>query len=126
MSPAQIVGLDAIDNGHLHIRDLDGLREVAETALSYGFDGKWALSAAHVPVINAVFSPPADQLTRAQKVVELYIRADAEHLGALLDADSGELLDEATIKIAMRQLRRGARAGLVSPEVIAELDRRGE
>lgn len=121
---AKAAGLDAIDNAHLQIRDLDGLRQAAQTALDYGFDGKWAMSPAHVPVINEVFSPPADQLARAKKVVRLYVAADADGMGALLDPDSGELLDEATIKIAARLLRRGARAGLVGPDVIAELDRR--
>lgn len=126
VNAAKAAGLDAIDNSHLQIRDLDGLRAVSHEAVSYGFDGKWALSPTHVPVINDVFSPPADSLTRARKVVELYIRADKEdHLGALLDPDNGELLDEATIKIAVRQLRRGARAGLVPAELIDELDQRG-
>jgi citrate lyase subunit beta/citryl-CoA lyase len=121
---AKAAGLDAIDNGHLHIRDLEGLREVSETALSFGYDGKWALSPTHVPVINEVFSPHADQLARAEKVVRLYIEADSTGLGALLDPDNGELLDEATIKIAARLLRRGARAGIVGPDVIAALDSR--
>jgi citrate lyase subunit beta/citryl-CoA lyase len=124
VNAAKACGLDAIDNAHLHIRDLDGLREAAETALSYGFDGKWALSPTHVPVINAVFSPPQDQLARAEKVARLYAQADREeHLGALLDPDTGELLDEATIKIAARLLQRGVRAGLVSPDVLAQLGR---
>jgi citrate lyase subunit beta/citryl-CoA lyase len=121
---AKAAGLDAIDNAHLHIRDLDGLRQAAETALSYGYDGKWALSPTHVPVINEVFSPAPEALARAEKVVRLYIEADASGLGALLDPDTGELLDEATIKIAARLLRRGARAGLVAPAVVAALDQR--
>jgi citrate lyase subunit beta/citryl-CoA lyase len=121
---AKAAGLDAIDNGHLHIRDLEGLRAVSETALSYGFDGKWALSPTHVPVINEVFSPPADALARSEKVIRLYIEADTAGLGALLDPDTGVLLDEATIKIAARLLRRGARSGLVPADVIEALDRR--
>ncbi len=77
-----------------------------------------------MPVINAVFSPPQDQLARAEKVARLYTQADSEdHLGALLDPDTGELLDEATIKIAARLLQRGVRAGLVSPDVLAQLGR---
>lgn len=124
---AKAAGLDAIDNSHLQLRDLDGLRRVSQEAVSYGFDGKWALTPTHVPVINEVFSPPADSLTRARKVVELYIKADKQdHLGALLDPDNGELLDEATIKIAVRQLRRGARSGLVPLGLIEELDKRGD
>jgi citrate lyase subunit beta/citryl-CoA lyase len=125
VNAAKAAGLDAIDNSHLHVRDLDGLRRACIEAVSYGFDGKWALSPTHVPLINEVFSPPAAQLERARKVIELYARAGEEdHLGALLDPDTGELLDEATIKIAVRALRRGARAGLVPEETLALLDRR--
>jgi citrate lyase subunit beta / citryl-CoA lyase len=125
VAAAKAAGLDAIDNSHLNIRDLDGLRTISQEAVSFGFDGKWALSPTHVPVINDVFSPPAAMLDRARKVIDLYIKADREdHLGALLDPENGELLDEATIKIAARFLRRGARAGLVPADVIAELDKR--
>ena len=125
VAAAKAAGLDAIDNSHLNIRDLDGLRDVSREAVSFGFDGKWALSPTHVPVINDVFSPPPAMLERARKVIDLYIKADKEdHLGALLDPDNGELLDEATIKIAARFLRRGARAGLVPADVVAELDAR--
>ena len=125
VAAAKASGLDAIDNSHLNIRDLEGLRSVSQEAVSFGFDGKWALSPAHVPVINDVFSPPPAMLDRALRVINLYIKADKEdHLGALLDPENGELLDEATIKIAARFLRRGARAGLVPADVVAELDKR--
>jgi citrate lyase subunit beta / citryl-CoA lyase len=125
VNAAKAAGLEAIDNAHLHIRDLDGLRQAAAASVSYGFDGKWALSPTHVPIINEAFSPPPGQVEHAQKVVRLYIEADEKGLGAILDPETGEMLDEATIKIAVRQLRRGARAGLVPQAVIAELDRRG-
>jgi citrate lyase subunit beta/citryl-CoA lyase len=124
VNAAKAAGVEAIDNAHLHIRDLEGLRQASVTSVSYGFDGKWALSPTHVPIINEAFSPPPGQTEHAEKVVQLYIEADEKGLGAILDPDTGEMLDEATIKIALRQLRRGARAGLVSQAVIAELDRR--
>lgn len=113
VNAAKAAGLDAIDNVHLKIRDLDGLKRVAEESAGYGFDGKWAITPAPLEIINAAFMPAAEQIERAEKLVRRYTEADAEGVGSLTDPDTGEMIDEATIKMAFKLLLKGYRAGLV-------------
>ena len=65
VNAAKAAGLDAIDNVHLKLRDLDGLRRVAEESAGYGFDGKWAITPSHLDTINHAFTPNARQLEQA-------------------------------------------------------------
>lgn len=117
INAAKAAGLDAIDNVHLQLRDLDALRRYSAESFGYGFDGRWALTPNHLQIINEVYTPTADQIAHAQKVVELYEAADTEQkLGAIVDPDNGEMIDEATIKIAFKLLLKGYKAGKVDHE----------
>jgi citrate lyase subunit beta/citryl-CoA lyase len=114
INAAKAAGLDAIDNVHLQLRDLDALRRYSTESAGYGFDGRWALTPNHLEIINEVYTPTEDQIEHAKKVVELYEQADTEQkLGAIVDPDNGEMIDEATIKIAFKLLLKGYKAGKV-------------
>jgi citrate lyase subunit beta/citryl-CoA lyase len=113
INAAKAAGIDAIDNVHLKFRDLEGLKLVADESAGYGFDGKWAIHPSHLPIINAAFSPTEAQLEQAKRFVGLYEEADARGQGSLADPDTGEMIDEATIKMAFKLLLKGYRAGLV-------------
>ena len=62
---ARAAGIDCIDNVTLQFRDLDQCRKDAEYACKMGFDGKWAIHPYQVKIINEVFTPSKDELTRA-------------------------------------------------------------
>jgi citrate lyase subunit beta / citryl-CoA lyase len=51
------------------IRDLDGLRSAAEHARTLGYAGKLVIHPTHVPIVNQVFSPTADEIAWARKVL---------------------------------------------------------
>ena len=123
VNAAKAAGLDAIDNVHLKFRDLDGLRQVAEESAGYGFDGKWAIHPSHLPIINAAFSPDEGQLEQAKKVVRLYEEADTRGQGSLVDPDTGEMIDEATIKMAFKLLLKGFRAGMIDASFLGQAAR---
>jgi citrate lyase subunit beta/citryl-CoA lyase len=108
---ARAGGLKAVDGPFVQVRDLDGLRESARLAAALGYDGKWALNPAQVEVLNEVFSPSQEDFDQAHRLVEAYRRAtDVEGTGAvMLD---GEMIDEASRKLAQATLDRGAAAGL--------------
>ncbi len=113
VNAARAAGIDAIDNVHLKVRELDALREMSIESAGYGFDGRWAIHPSHIPIINEVYTPTDAQIEHAKKVVELYEEADAQGRGAIPDPDTGEMIDEATIKMAFKQLLRGYKAGKV-------------
>jgi len=108
---ARAHGLQAIDGPFAAIRDLDGLAASAASAAALGFDGKWVLHPGQVEVANAEFSPSQADYDRAELIIEAY-EYYTSVLGrgaALLD---GEMIDEASRKLALVTAARGRAAGL--------------
>lgn len=126
INAARAAGIDAVDNVHLQVRDLEALRTMSEESAGYGFDGRWALHPSHIDIINEVYTPTEAQIEHAKKVVLLYEEADARGMGAIMDPDNGEMIDEATIKIAFKQLFKGFKAGKVEEEFIKKAVRNAE
>jgi citrate lyase subunit beta / citryl-CoA lyase len=105
---ARAHGLQAIDGPYLEIRDDEGLRLRARHARTLGFDGKWAVHPGQVAIISETFTPAADEIERAQAILDALERAEGR--GAVeLD---GEMLDEAVRKQALEITARARAAGL--------------
>ena len=104
-------GLAAIDGPYLAIRDLDGLRAAAASAAAIGYDGKWVLHPGQIGIVNEAFSPSQDDYERAELILDAYrYYTEVEHRGAaMLD---GEMIDEASRKLALVTAARGRAAGL--------------
>jgi citrate lyase subunit beta/citryl-CoA lyase len=109
---ARANGLQVLDGPFLKIHDLDALRDYAARTHLLGFDGKWALHPAQVPVINEVFTPTQEQFDHAFDVLEAYEKATTEgdRRGAVMLGD--EMIDEASRKMATKFVTRGERAGM--------------
>lgn len=105
---ARARGLQAIDGPYLEIRDGAGLRLRARHARALGFDGKWAVHPGQVAIINETFTPIPDEVARARAVLDALERAEGR--GAVeLD---GEMIDEASRKLALQVTARARAAGL--------------
>lgn len=108
-------GVQVIDGPYVHVRDLDGLRADAAWAVELGFDGKWALHPDQVGPLQEAFAPTAEALERAEQVLVAYeaaTRGDGQ--GAILV--DGEMVDEATCRIARTVVARGRRVGPAGEE----------
>jgi citrate lyase subunit beta / citryl-CoA lyase len=108
---ARAHGLQAIDGPFGAIRDIDGLAVSAASAAALGFDGKWVLHPGQVDVVNSAFSPSQAEYDRAELIIEAYeYYTSVQGRGAaLLD---GEMIDEASRKLALVTAARGRAAGL--------------
>jgi citrate lyase subunit beta/citryl-CoA lyase len=106
---ARAAGLQAIDGPHLDIANLEGLRTEAGWARALGFDGKWALHPSQIDPLNEVFSPTQEEVGRATAVLDALAATDGSG-AALLD---GEMIDEASRKLAAQVVARGRAAGLL-------------
>jgi citrate lyase subunit beta / citryl-CoA lyase len=107
LAAARAAGVQAIDGPFLGIRDQQGLRLRADHARGLGFDGKWAVHPEQVPVLNELFTPAADELERAATIV-----AALESAGSGAVEVDGEMVDEASRRLALHVLARGEAAGL--------------
>jgi len=104
-------GLQVIDGPYFRVRDIDGLRDYAQRTRVLGYDGKWALHPDQVEVINEIFSPTQEQFDRATALLAEYERSTTvDRRGAVLF--DGEMIDEASRKMAAKVVARGVRAGL--------------
>src|SRR4029079_9406023 len=62
----------AIETVYVDFRNIEGLRRETEEARRDGFSGRLAIHPAQVPVINEVFTPTAEALTRARAIVAAF------------------------------------------------------
>jgi citrate lyase subunit beta/citryl-CoA lyase len=114
VTTAHAFGLQAIDGPYAAIRDLDGYREVAQRSRLLGFDGKWALHPDQIEICNTVYSPSAEEYARAERILDAYATAtESDGLGAVMF--EGEMIDEASRKMAIAVAARGRAAGLGAP-----------
>jgi citrate lyase subunit beta/citryl-CoA lyase len=101
---AGAAGVAAVDTLCADFRDRDGLRASCERARRDGFTGKLAIHPDQVPTINECFAPTADELARAQRIVELFA---ANPDAAALSLD-GQMVDIPHLRLAEKTLARGA------------------
>jgi citrate lyase subunit beta / citryl-CoA lyase len=119
---AKAAGLHAVDNVFIRIwKNTDTperieqlkqqLRAKNVASANLGMDGTWVIHPQQAEIANACFTPSAEQIEEARRVVALYHEKGG---GSMADPKTGEMIDEATIKIALMDLAKGAQAGLVS------------
>ena len=80
-------------------RDLDSLRTTSEALRRMGYGGRAAVHPDQILIINAVFSPTADELASARDIVDRFEAARREG-GAVTVAEDGSLIDEAVVRLA--------------------------
>jgi citrate lyase subunit beta/citryl-CoA lyase len=105
-------GLQIIDGPYVKVRDTEGFRDYCTRTQILGYDGKWSLHPDQVAVCNEVYSPTQAQFDRAWQILDAYRSAtEGDRMGAVMLGD--EMIDEASRKVAVMLVARGARAGLV-------------
>jgi citrate lyase subunit beta/citryl-CoA lyase len=112
VAAARAAGIDVIDGVTLQFRDLEQCEHDARSAAQMGFDGKWAIHPDQVAVINRVFTPSREEITRAQEILEAYSKADRES-GAGAFVYKNEMVDAASLPIERRKLAIAKKTGLI-------------
>jgi citrate lyase subunit beta / citryl-CoA lyase len=97
---AHAAGVTAIDTVFTAFRDMDGLRHECEDARRDGFSAKMAIHPAQVPVINEVFTPSAESVARAERIIAAFA-TDPE--AGVIGID-GEMIDRPHVRRAERIL----------------------
>jgi len=105
---AKAAGVDVVDSIFLNIHDHEGLRAEAAQAAALGFTGKLAIHPGQLPVIHEAFTPSAEQVRRAERILEAWRQAEADGRGVCtLD---GELIEKPVVEAERRVLERARRA----------------
>ena len=104
---AAAADVDAIDTVFTDIEATDRLAEETATAAQLGYDGKMAIHPAQVEVINEAFTPDAEEVEWAEKV--LAARETADDRGVVRVDD--EMIDAPLVARAERIVERYRAAG---------------
>ncbi|HEX8669913.1 MAG TPA: aldolase/citrate lyase family protein, partial [Allosphingosinicella sp.] len=101
---AAAAGVAAIETVYPAFRDLNGLAAYAARGRRDGFTGMMAIHPAQVPVINAAFTPSAEEVAHARAVVAAF---EASPGAGALSLD-GRMIDRPHLVQALRVLAAAA------------------
>ncbi len=104
---AASVGVDAVDVPYLDLEDLEGMKIQARQARDLGFSGKGAIHPKQIADLNEVFTPSAEEIARARKVVTAFEEANT----GLVVVD-GKLIEKPVVREMQRILSVAERAGV--------------
>ena len=97
VAAARASGLQVLDGPYARLGDDLGLVLSARRALEHGYDGKWVIHPSQIEPVNRIFTPSPTDLERAKRLLEAATQAARFE---------GELVDEASRKLAEALLRR--------------------
>ncbi len=102
-------GLRPIDGPYGDFKDPEGYLAAARRAAALGFEGKWAIHPTQIEAANQVFSPSAEEVAKARRIVEAMAQAAREGKGAV--QVDGRLVDIANIRMAQNLLQKAGAIG---------------
>jgi citrate lyase subunit beta/citryl-CoA lyase len=89
---SRAAGMEApLDSPWFHLRDAEGFRRALERSRRGGFQGRLCVHPDQVPVANAAFTPSAEEVARAERVVAAFKAAEAQ--GAAAVEVDGQMVD---------------------------------
>jgi citrate lyase subunit beta/citryl-CoA lyase len=99
---AHAAGVQPIDSIYADFRDEAGLERESRAAARDGFTAKMAIHPAQVAIINAVFTPSAEQIAEARAIIDAFERQP----GAGAIGLGGKMIDRPHLVRAQKLLAR--------------------
>lgn len=107
---ARSAHIDVLDTPFLDIRNGGGFRREVEQARELGFSGQLLIHPTQIEVANEVFSPSAEEVAEARRIIEAIEKSSHEGRGTtLLD---GKLVGPPMLKRAIKVLSKAERIAL--------------
>jgi citrate lyase subunit beta/citryl-CoA lyase len=95
-------GLEMLDGPYGDIGNLDGFAAECAQGRDLGFDGKTLIHPSHIDACNAVFTPPAEDVAEARKIIAAFERSENVSRGAIqLD---GRMVERLHAEMAKRTI----------------------
>ncbi len=93
-----------------NIKDLEGLERDARWNRQLGYRGQTVMHPSHVPIVNQVFTPSADEIDFCMGLIQAMEEAERKGIAAV--TYRGDMVDEAMVKTAREMLDFAASIGL--------------
>ena len=101
---ARAHGLRPVDGPYADYADPEGFAVAAARSAALGFEGKWVIHPSQIAAANAAFTPPAEDIEGARRVIAAMEEAERAKKGAVtLD---GRMIDIASIRQAEVVVRK--------------------
>lgn len=99
-----------LSGGWMDIHDLDGLRAAARQARQLGYTGMHLIHPSHVPVVNEVFTPTAEEVAQWQGLIQAMEQQRAQ--GGAAVTYGGDMVDIAHEETARAMLAMARAMGV--------------
>jgi citrate lyase subunit beta / citryl-CoA lyase len=93
-----------------NIKDLEGLERDARWNRQLGYRGQTVMHPSHVPIVNKVFTPTADEIAFHKGLIQAMDEAKAKGIAAV--TYQGDMVDEAMAKTSLEMLEFARSIGL--------------
>lgn len=100
----------AIDTPYVRLDDEEGLTAATRESLTFGYSGRLAIHPRQLEPILRVFTPTAEEIAAASRLVREHARHQSEGRG-VFELD-GKMVDMPMVRAAERVLERAHRAGI--------------
>ncbi len=107
---ARAARIDAFDVVFADINDDEGFLKEVELIKRLGFNGKSLVNPRQIELLHNAYAPTADEVTRAERIVEAAERAEREGLGVV--SLNGKMVDAPVVNSAKRILQLAQTSGI--------------
>ena len=76
-------GLEILDGPYSDISNVDGFAAECAQGRDLGFDGKTLIHPSHIGACNAIFTPPAEEVAQARKIIAAFALPENAARGAI-------------------------------------------
>ena len=95
-------GLEILDGPYSDFSDFNGFGQECAQARDLGFDGKTLIHPGQIEACNAIFTPPAEEIAQARKIIAAFERPENTARGAIqLD---GQMVGRLHAEMAQRTI----------------------
>ena len=93
VTAARAHGIEVLDGVYNNFKDLEGYEAECRHGQMLGMDGKTLIHPSQIELANQIFSPPADEVAWARKVIEVFAQPENQGKGVInVDGKMVELL----------------------------------
>ena len=114
VNAARAAGIYALDTVFGDVNDEEGFRKEVQLIKQLGFDGKSIISPRQIGIVHEVFTPDAQEIEQAQRVLQAMAEAEQKKSGVIvLD---GRMIDKPIADRARRTLELARMSGCLCEE----------
>jgi citrate lyase subunit beta/citryl-CoA lyase len=109
VNAAHAARIQAIDSVYGDIGDHAGLLAWGKRARALGFEGMGCVHPLQIPIIHEAFAPTADEITKAERIVDAFEDAQAKGLGVV--SLGAKMIDPPVVQRALKLIERARMMG---------------